>query len=116
MLESYGKNYKVRRTIKQKTLNRDADVGPDEMAGRASVEKLVITFEDRDKYVSDYRNVHLYQQLGMELRKIHCVIDFQQAPWLKTYIEFDSEERKKAKSLFQKNFYKLMNKSVFSTW
>ena len=52
---------KDNKTEHQTALNRDADVGPDEMAVRASEEKLVITFEDRDRYMSDYRNVHLYQ-------------------------------------------------------
>ena len=107
----YGE--KDNKTENQTALNRAADVGPDEMAGRASVEKLVTTFEDRDRYVSHYRNVRLYQELGMEIRKIHRVIEFQQAPWMKPYIEFNTEERKKAKSPFQKNFYKLMNNSVF---
>ena len=47
------------------------------------------------------------------LKKVHRVIQFNQEAWLKEYIDINIELRKQAKNDFRKDFFKLMNNSVF---
>ena len=44
---------------------------------------------------------------------MHRVIKFNQKVWIKSYIEINSELRKKAKNDLEKDFFRLMNNSFF---
>src|SRR5262249_50330706 len=50
---------------------------------------------------------------GLQLKKVYHVIEFTQSPWMAPYIELNTNLRKQARSLFNKNLYKLMNNAVF---
>ena len=47
------------------------------------------------------------------LKKVRIVIQFNQETWLKQFIDMNTELRKQAKIDFEKDFFKLMNNSVF---
>ena len=47
------------------------------------------------------------------LKKVHRVIQFNQKAWLKPYIDMNNKLKTEAKNDFGKEFFKLMNNSVF---
>ena len=77
------------------------------------VEKLVCSIEDKEKYVIHIRALKQALNHGLILKRVHRVIQFNQEAWLKPYIDMNTKLRKEAKSEFEKDFFKLMNKSVF---
>ena len=77
------------------------------------VSKLVPTLLNKTKYVLHYRNLQLYLEQGLKLKKVHRVLEFNQSPWLKQYIEYNTNKRMQARKAFEKDFFKLMNNSVF---
>ena len=67
----------------------------------------------RKKYVVHYKNLKLYLELGLKFKKIRQEIIFREEPWMKSYIELNTRLRTEAKNDCEKDFFKLMNNSVF---
>ena len=44
-----------------------------------NVKKLVPNFLDKEKYVLHYENLQLYLRLGLKLKKIYRVLEFNQS-------------------------------------
>jgi len=76
-------------------------------------EKLASTLYDKDHYILHYENLKLYLQLGMELEKTYRVLEFKQSPWLRKYIDFNVDRRKKATTKFEQDLSKLYMNSFF---
>ena len=77
------------------------------------VEKLTPNLNDKIKYVINIEALNQALQHGLILEKVHRIIEFDQSEWLKPYIDFNTNLRTKAKNDFEKDFFKLMNNSVF---
>jgi hypothetical protein len=75
--------------------------------------KLIPHLYKHEKYVIDYRNLKYLVSLGVKIDCVYDVISYNQSRWLKPYIDFNTEMRKHAKNDFEKDFFKLMNNSVY---
>lgn len=80
---------------------------------RANIKKLIPNLNHKRNYVIHYKNLQQCLQLGLKLKAIHKILEFDQSPWLEKYIQFNTNQRKLAVSKFEKNFFKQMNNSVF---
>ena len=83
------------------------------------VEKLVPNLRDKKNvtallcFVVHIQALNQVLQHGLRLDRIHPAIELDQSPWLKTYIDFNTQLRTAATNDFEKDFFKLMNNSVF---
>ena len=77
------------------------------------VEKLISHFIPHKNYVIHYRNLRQCLEMGLKITAVHRGISFNQSPWMEPYIRKNTELRKTAANSFEKDFFKLMNNSVF---
>ncbi|XP_073230928.1 uncharacterized protein [Porites lutea] len=92
--------------------HNDYPLAPEKMIVNG-VEKLISHFKPRENYVVHYRTLRQCLELGMRLTAVHRGISFYQSPWMEPYIKKNTELRKTAANNFEKDFFKLMNNSVF---
>ena len=93
-------------------LHNDYPLAPEKIKVNG-VEKLICHFKPRKNFVVHYRNLRQYLELGMRITAVHRGISFFQSPWMEPYIRKNTELRMKAANNFEKDFFKLMNNSVF---
>ena len=72
--------------------------------------KHVCNLCDKEKYVVYITRAPNH---GLVFKKLHRIIKLKQEAWLKSYDDTNTKLRKEAKNDFQKDFFKLMDNSVF---
>ena len=70
--------------------------------------KLMTTFHDRINYVTHGQNLQLYLELGMELKKIHRILTFEQDYIFVPFIEKTTKARMASTTKFEMNMFKLL--------
>ena len=75
--------------------------------------KLVCNLYGKKDYVDHIRLLKQALNHGLKIKKIHKILKFNQRAWLKEYIDMNTELRMNAENDFNKDFYKLMNNTVY---
>ena len=94
-------------------LHNDYPFCPERVKCKNGVKKLIPNLRDKTKYIIHYKNLIQCLRAGMKLKKIHRGIKFVESEFMKSYIDKNTNLRAKAKNNFEKDFFKLMNNSVF---
>lgn len=105
----------------EKRIIRERDLSPFAEAIRVkhniklghSAKKLVTTFFPKEAYVCYHKNLALYCSLGMKVKRVNYALSFKQSPFMRPYIEFNSDKRAQANNEFDVGFYKFLTNSLF---
>ena len=84
-------------------LHNDYPLVPEQIVVN-QVKKLIPNLGDKKNYVIHYENLKQYLNLGLKLTHIHTGIKFEESPWLKSYIDINTDLRTRAKNNFEKDF------------
>ena len=76
-------------------------------------EKLIMDQTNKQRYFLHYKDLYFFIRHGIRSLNVYTVYKFEQSPWLANHVKYNTEQRKKAKSEFEKHFYKLMNNSFY---
>ena len=63
-----------------------------------AVNKLTTNLMNKEKYVLHCRNLKFYLSQGLVLKKVHRILEFKQSAWMKPYIDFNTQKKKKKRS------------------
>ena len=94
-------------------LHNDYPLCPERVECEHGVKKLIPNLRHKNNYVIHYKNLMQCLRLGLKLKKIHRGIKFIESDFMSSYINMNVNLRTQAKNNFEKDFYKLMNNSVF---
>lgn len=75
--------------------------------------KLLATFYPRKNYVLHGKNLKLYLDLGMELKKIHRILKFRQEAFIAPFIQKCTDARKTSTTKFAMDLFKKLANCVY---
>ena len=75
--------------------------------------KLILDFIPKKNYKVYYKNLEYYIKLGLKVTKVHRILTLDETPFLKEYIDLNTELRKQSKNDLEKDLFKLMNNTIF---
>ena len=78
-----------------------------------NTKKLVCNLNYKKNYIVHINVLKQALDQGLNLKKVHRIIEFEQEAWLKEYIDVNTKLRKITTNDFEKDFFKLMNNAVF---
>ena len=78
-----------------------------------TTKKLIPNLYPKKNYVVHYRKLKYYLSKRWILTKVHKILEFKQSPWMKPYIDFNTERRKEATNKADKDLFKLFNNTVY---
>ena len=93
-------------------LHSDYPLAPEQIKLN-KIKNLIPNRGDKKKYIFHYEDLKQYLSLGLELTKIHRGIKFEESQRFEKNITLNTELRTAAANKFEKDFFKLMNNSVF---
>ena len=77
-----------------------------------TVPKLICDLTPKRNYIIHGRNLVYLLSLGVRLIRVHRGISFRQAAWLYEFVMGNNGRRKKSRSQFERDFWKLINNST----
>ena len=69
------------------------------------VQKFAANLHDKTEYVMHIRDLQQALNHRLVLKKVHRVINFNQSPCLKSYIDMNTDLRKKKQKMILKNIF-----------
>ena len=93
--------------------NIDPRVFRSEAPKTKGVKKLICHFNAKKNYVIYYRLLDFFVKEEMIISKIISVVEYTEETFIKSYIDYNTEQRKNAKNDFEKDFWKMMCNSVY---
>ena len=93
-------------------LHNDYPLAPENVKVNGT-RKLIPHLGSRKNYVLHHKTLHQCLKYGMKLVKIHRSIRYRESKFLEKYIVSNTESRMVAKNEFEKDFFTLMDNSVF---
>ena len=72
--------------------------------------KILQTLSDNSNQTILYKLLQMYVKMGLKVKKVHCVVKFEQEAWLEQDITLNTTKRQQARNKFEKDLYKTFKK------